>query len=988
MSSYIQIPYGFRKVSDPIQFSIPKNLTENQYLNRIGYISNNNDPTIKNNILDAVKNREDLQKWILATSDFGRELQQDINEITGRDEKFNNAVLRRALDLKKDGLFRNPQPISLLFNDVEKFHQQNPIIGKLAMQINVSKLSENGLTKHQLLQGEISKIEDRLYNLKYGKVNKDDGKDSDEDEPPKPPKGGSSAPPMREAEMDPSFRRPPEPKPPERDLQKVFRDLRYGKPKPREAPPDPFNPDFWNEVLTDPKEVIEDKLEQEVLEPLEDFDFEKLPSVPVFEPESHEKTQDSFSRPITKLLDGETIEITPRAKISEEKQISDKLQELFPDVEKITEQNKKADVQPDFENLSETLSAITNTVLPFEFEFFKGGLNEKFSNVIRTLDSGIDTQEFLDFLQSKVCKKILEDSKLKIHVETGNIYYDNNDTNESIHNFILAQANPISGEIDHLFTFDRDYTTYFHWLADAFNESKKYKLDIFTNKNSKFLFYHFNDYLEQNGNQMKKVKHSVVMQDYLAAEQIQDKNWKYFVENVLTFSQNSTDKAYGKSFLLETKENVEILKKTDEKLYNQISKNFTATLNKMPFDLFKENKDDFTRENYGENNLSNLDNWVSFYFKHGRFPGNGDLTILPQSQLPKVIDQLSVEVSPIELYKKFGNGDAKSLVSFQAVIALFLYYGGDAIIAKRAMEEWKENLTFQALSKENDKVTMQFDYLAKIVFYFLKAFLTLENEFEEHEKLKLEISNKAIADSTVKTSTPKRSPIPRPPLPSIFTDKTNSLNETDSLFLKTSFTMSKPNLDASIEAAEEKNTKIIQEIIHPTPGFVVEEKITDDDFANREYEDESQFKLGYASKQRFDNILKEINQSITDFKSNSSYQFSNKSDQNRKDLNVKKEIDHLEIVKSPLQTKITTVKKRNQKTSPYNLRSFKRKREYLGSADSLHKPYIYQSIDDKESNKIKAAETVTDSTVKQLPDRSKKLKFNLDSSNDIKLTEL
>ena len=54
------------------------------------------------------------------------------------------------------------------------------------------------------------------------------------------------------------------------------------------------------------------------------------------------------------------------------------------------------------------------------------------------------------------------------------------------------------------------------------------------------------------------------------------------------------------------------------------------------------------------------------------------------------------------------------------------------------MDEWKENLTFQALSKENTEQTMKFDKLADILFYFLRAFLTLENEFEEHEKLKLE----------------------------------------------------------------------------------------------------------------------------------------------------------------------------------------------------------------------------------------------------------
>ena len=149
MSSYIQVPYGFRKVSDPIQFSVPKIFEENQYLNRIGYLSNKDDPVVKNSVLDAVKNRKDLQKWILATSDFGHELQQDINGITGGDERFNNAVIRRAVDLKSDGLFQNPQPISLLFNVVQKFHQQNPIIGKLATQIKASKLTNEQLVKQK-----------------------------------------------------------------------------------------------------------------------------------------------------------------------------------------------------------------------------------------------------------------------------------------------------------------------------------------------------------------------------------------------------------------------------------------------------------------------------------------------------------------------------------------------------------------------------------------------------------------------------------------------------------------------------------------------------------------------------------------------------------------------------------------------------------------------------------------------------------------------
>ena len=42
----------------------------------------------------------------------------------------------------------------------------------------------------------------------------------------------------------------------------------------------------------------------------------------------------------------------------------------------------------------------------------------------------------MDFLQSEYWKEILQNHDLKIHIETGNIYYDDKDTNESIFGFI------------------------------------------------------------------------------------------------------------------------------------------------------------------------------------------------------------------------------------------------------------------------------------------------------------------------------------------------------------------------------------------------------------------------------------------------------------------------------------------------------------------------------------------------------------------------
>ena len=60
---------------------------------------------------------------------------------------------------------------------------------------------------------------------------------------------------------------------------------------------------------------------------------------------------------------------------------------------------------------------------------------KKIDDTMRSYGLSADNLEFLDFLQSQICKKILATNKVKIHVETGNIYYDNNDTGESSFDF-------------------------------------------------------------------------------------------------------------------------------------------------------------------------------------------------------------------------------------------------------------------------------------------------------------------------------------------------------------------------------------------------------------------------------------------------------------------------------------------------------------------------------------------------------------------------
>ena len=78
-------------------------------------------------------------------------------------------------------------------------------------------------------------------------------------------------------------------------------------------------------------------------------------------------------------------------------------------------------------------------------KFLLAEKNKKYDDIIRGTGLSIDNLYFLDFLQSDKCKQILINNKLKIHVETGNIYHDDQDTNELILIFSLTNKIQLEG---------------------------------------------------------------------------------------------------------------------------------------------------------------------------------------------------------------------------------------------------------------------------------------------------------------------------------------------------------------------------------------------------------------------------------------------------------------------------------------------------------------------------------------------------------------
>ena len=96
--SYISLPFHLVRKEMKIKLDLPKNYGSSQYIRRLPYIRNE-DPNFENLIIDNVNNRSDFRKILLATSDYGKNIQENINAVVA-DGKFNPALVRTAIDKK------------------------------------------------------------------------------------------------------------------------------------------------------------------------------------------------------------------------------------------------------------------------------------------------------------------------------------------------------------------------------------------------------------------------------------------------------------------------------------------------------------------------------------------------------------------------------------------------------------------------------------------------------------------------------------------------------------------------------------------------------------------------------------------------------------------------------------------------------------------------------------------------------------------------
>ena len=253
---------------------------------------------------------------------------------------------------------------------------------------------------------------------------------------------------------------------------------------------------------------------------------------------------------------------------------------------------------------------------------------------------------------------------------------------------------------------------------------------------------------------------------------------------------------------------------------------------------------DILKTIYLPDNFDNfLDCWCEFYFHKERFPGSQELIMVPQAQIPP-FGKTQTPLSPIDLFQNMKATDARALVSIQALAALNIHFGGDKTISKNALSAFLHNLSFQALSKETDDIYLNFDNVSELVIDVLERLVKKDIEWAtltkklgknliyELDQTDFELEKPQLQIQDELEQYAKKEKLPPPPPPRFTSTPLKSEKEINETYddakeedLKTTITINKTDLDAATKNADNKNKKLVTDIINPMPGVFVDDKI-------------------------------------------------------------------------------------------------------------------------------------------------------------------
>ena len=696
-NKYIKLPYGLvsdEKNKEKIRFNLPLNYKKDVLFQQVPYFAEANNPAIDDVVSGNKRDDLSIQKFLLSKGVLEDAVLDNLDMIV-TDRKFNNAGIRRKLDLKYPSVIKKPTASNFLYRDLKQFNVQNPVIGGLYNQLKIRTSDQLKLLKKAPRIKDL-KIQNALERLKKFNLNRGaaDDDDDDNDIPGLPPGRGDG---------------PPGPPP---------------RPPPKTDDDDDDDDDDDTKKDSEVKKFLLHKGNERI-----------AAGLAATTEGSFETRSVAFSKEITKLfpkVKEEELPLGP-ADVDEFKDEADL--DFLDKTDKydfpMKDDQEEQVIRPTIKKQQQQQQQQQQT-LDIDLDFFAGG-DKNSKKLMKTAASYIGelnptNRVFLEYLSSNFGARLLTKNKLKIHLESGQFFHNNIITNESIYDFLAKQQDETKRELYPEVLVSNDFEFYVNELLTNVQDND---YDLHTNSTAKFLLYNCNTLRLANRLKPLSIRHSQIVNNEKAISILQSNTWGYFIEQLLHFANGNIslddfnlddDREFERYNVIEkTSDNVNYCKQFYQEVFDDIGYFFQRMIRETPDEFLEPLKADLANEIYFYKNLKDIESQSEllrvfnlFYFKTGRFPGNyTDLILVPAGKNPSFVKSFD-QISPLELNDKFQNTASYGIAAVHFLAALNIFFGGEKNLSQDVMTELLHNLSYQALNFENTKVNIKFDQIIRL----------------------------------------------------------------------------------------------------------------------------------------------------------------------------------------------------------------------------------------------------------------------------------
>ena len=292
---------------------------------------------------------------------------------------------------------------------------------------------------------------------------------------------------------------------------------------------------------------------------------------------------------------------------------------------------------PDMKNTMDETGEV-----PENIYFFYGGESEGFVKALEFLGINPSNREFAAFLLSDLGRKTMTQNKLSIHVDSGDIFYNNHNTEENFYSFLLSQQNDEGAFVPQKFSYSNTFEKYITSFLQNFSIDDQEKFDLLAFKNSKYLFYRFNDFVKMYGNPRYKLLHTRKMKDSVALKKIEDKNKQFLIEKLIQGVEFGGNQEVNKPEIMETLEsNYKVARRVYQQLHYDIAELIYEYIQSI--DLYEQQdiKEHLKISRWGavenirtiKHSMRLLNIFQDFYTATGPLPTFNELLIVPDGDI-------------------------------------------------------------------------------------------------------------------------------------------------------------------------------------------------------------------------------------------------------------------------------------------------------------------------------------------------------------------